>query len=171
MSKVYRTYKKSEIADKMLETALDLYFGNGDGFSIIHLAAAAEEVLAGLLKRGRNRTGQVCTAREKSISALKQLHTIYGSERSEKEIGTSLNYVRNKTKHHDSESDLDQIDACLELEVESVISRAIENYLLYFEVPSEKILRYINHVAQSLHGLTRQSSRPRTSAADFVVPI
>jgi hypothetical protein len=127
-----------------------LYFDEGDGFSIIHLAAAAEEVLAGLLKSKKNESvnGPVRTAREKTISTLKEIHAIRGSERTERGIGTYLNFVRNKTKHHNAESDSDEIAACLELEVDSAISRAIENYVLYFGVPTENMVRYINHVSQ-----------------------
>jgi len=150
MGMVYRSYNKGEIATRMLETALDLYFDAGDGFSIIHLAAAAEEVLAGLLRIKKNETisGSVRTAREKTISALKEIRAIHGPEKSEKEIGTFLNFVRNKSKHHDAESDSDEIAACLELEVESAMSRTIENYVLYFGVPTEKAERYMNHVFQ-----------------------
>jgi len=151
MGMVYKSYKKGEIAARMLGTALDLYFDRGDGFAIINVAAASEEVLAGLLKNNGNEkiSGPVCTAREKTISALKEIHAVHDSKRSEKEIGTYLNFVRNKTKHHDVENDSDEIATCLELEVESIISRAIENYVLYFKVPTEKMLRYINRV--SLH--------------------
>src|SRR3990172_5547881 len=111
MSMVYRNYKKGEIADKMLETALDLFLNGADGFSIIHLAAAAEEVLAGLLKskKTENISGPVDTARDKTVSALKELHAVHGSERSEKEIGTFLKFVRNKTKHHNPKINSDEI--------------------------------------------------------------
>ncbi len=156
MGMVYRTYRKDEIASSMLETALDLYFGKGDGFSIIHLAAAAEEVLAGLIQSKGNEfaSGQICTAREKQISALKEIHKIHGTERSEKEIGTYLNLVRNKSKHHNAKSDSNEITACLELEVESVISRAIENYVLYCQVPTKMMLQYINRSSQPSFALT-----------------
>lgn len=151
MSIVYRSYKKREIAHRMLETALDLYFDQGDGFSIIHLAAAAEEVLAGLTKedtKSESNSSSIQTAREKTISALKEIHAIQGTKRTEKEIGTHLNFVRNKTKHHDHKSDPVEVSACLELEVEGAIFRAIENYMLHFGNPTEKMVRYINHVSR-----------------------
>jgi hypothetical protein len=145
---VYRSYKKSEIANMLLETALDLYFSRGDGFSIIHLAAAAEEVLSGLLnKKNENAIGPHYTTRERTISTLKEIHAIHDSERSRREISDFLNYVNNKTKHHNAVSDSDEITACLELEIDSVLSRAIENYFLYFETLTEKMLRYINHMS------------------------
>ena len=148
---VYQDYRKDEIAARMLDTALDLCSREGDGFSIIHLASAAEEVLAGFVKNTKNEcnSSQVQTAREKTISALKEIHEIHGSKRTEKEIGTYLNFVRNKTKHHNTENDPIQISVCLELEVEGAIFRAIENYMLHFGNPTEKMVRYINHVYQS----------------------
>lgn len=150
MAIVHRSYKKDEIAARMLETALDLFFKGGDEFSIIHLAAAAEEVLAGFIKSKKNESDDnlVQTARQKSISALKEIHSIHGTDRTEKQIGGYLNSVRNNTKHHDTNSDPIEISACLELEVDSAIFRAIENYILRFGNPTEKIIRYINHVSQ-----------------------
>lgn len=144
---VYRSYKKAEIATRMLETAIDLRFECGDGFSIIHLAAAAEEVLDGLIKtkENENDSSHVRTAREKSISTLKEIHAIHGAERTDKQIGSYLNSVRNNTKHHNANIDPIQICACLELEVEGAIFRAIENYILYFGNPTEQIVQYINH--------------------------
>jgi hypothetical protein len=154
---VYQTYKKAEIAVGMLETALDLYFTDGDGFSIIHLAAASEEVLAGLLKSEANRSLQ--TSREKTISALKLIHEVHHSTRKEeKEIVRSLNFVRNKTKHHDAKNDSHEILACLELEVDLALWGAIENYILYFKAPSEKALRYVNHLSR--RGLGKRAIGP-----------
>ena len=146
MAKVYRNYRKDEIAAQMLDTALDLWFKGGDGFSIIHLAAAAEEVLVGLIKHEKNESdnSSVQTAGEKTISALEKLHEIHGTKRSKKEIRTYLNLVRNKTKHHTPKSDPIMLSACLALEVEGTVFRAIENYMLYFRNLTDKMTRYIN---------------------------
>jgi hypothetical protein len=152
MGMVYKNYKIGEIAARMLETSLHLYFDGGDGFAIIHLAANAEEVLAGFIQKNKtkeNISETICTARDKAIAALKEIHAIHGQERSKDEIGIYLNFVRNKTKHRGAKSDSDEIAVCLELEVEFAISSAIENYVLYFKDPTEKMLRYINRV--SLH--------------------
>ncbi|MBJ6723464.1 hypothetical protein [Geomesophilobacter sediminis] len=43
-----RAYLKQEIALKQIETALGIFFAQGDLFSVITLAAAAEEILAQL---------------------------------------------------------------------------------------------------------------------------
>jgi hypothetical protein len=148
MAYVYRNYKKDEIAARMLDTALDLYFEGGDGFSIIHLSAAAEEVLAGLIENTtRSEDGTSChTARKKSIATLEEIHRILGTDRTEKQIGTCLNLVKNKIKHHDSVHEHIEFPACVELEVEMSINRAVENYSIYFGNPTEKMVRCINSI-------------------------
>ena len=157
MNMVYRSYKKSEIATRMLETALDLYFDDRDGFSMLHLAAAAEAVLAGLIKSNKNKinNSSIKTAREKTISVLEEIHSKHGTKRTEKEIGTYLNFVINKTKHHNAESDSFEISACLDLEVEGAILRAIENYWLLFGDPTEKMVQYINHISLRIGPVSR----------------
>lgn len=46
-------FHKQEIAARQLQTALRLFFAGGDVFSVITLAGAAEEILAGLLEQKR----------------------------------------------------------------------------------------------------------------------
>ncbi len=144
MTKVLRKYKKEEIATRILETAIDLFFSGGDGFSIIHLAAASEEVVAGLLARKVAVGGGISSARERTISALEEIHAVHGSKRTKKQIGTYLNFVRNQTKHHSPERDPTEIAVCLDLEVERALLQAIENHIQLFGTPTEKIIRYIN---------------------------
>jgi hypothetical protein len=150
MGHVYKEYRKDEIAGGLLETALELYFSGRDGFSVIHLAAASEEVLSGMIKgkRGPNNVAQPSeqTAREQEISALKAIHVALGTERTEKEIGTYLNYVKNQTKHHDPKKDPDLIALALGTEVESVLLRAIENFVHYFGNPSPSMVRFLNQL-------------------------
>jgi hypothetical protein len=152
MGHVYKEYRKDEIAAGLLETALELYFRRSDGFSVIHLAAASEEVLSGMIKGKRSPSKAVQpseqTAREQSISALKAIHDIRGNKREEKEIGDYLNAVRNQTKHHDPQRDPDVLALALTIEVESILLRAIENYARYFGIPSLSMLRFINQLAK-----------------------
>ena len=51
-----RSYQKREIALSQLETALGLYFADGDLFSVVTLAGAAEEILAQVASASRGRT-------------------------------------------------------------------------------------------------------------------
>jgi hypothetical protein len=146
MGRIFRKYKKDEIAARMLETALDLHFEGKDGFSVVQLAAAAEEVLAGFLKTKKNEkeSGSVSIARERTISALKEIYAMHGVERTVERIGKELNFLRNKTKHYDASSDPTEISTCLELEVESALFRAVENYVMHFGNLTEKMSRFIN---------------------------
>jgi len=114
------------------------------------LAAASEEVLSGMIKGKRDPNiaahPSEQTAREQAISVLGAIHVAHGTKRTEKEIGTYLNKICNKTKHHDPKSDPEVIDLSLGIEVEGVLMRAIENYVHYFGTPSQSITRYINEV-------------------------
>jgi hypothetical protein len=152
MGYVYKEYRKDEIAAGLLETAFELYFSGRDGFSVIHLAAASEEVLSGMIKGKREPNNAAHqfekTAREQAISALGAIHAAQGTKRTEKEIGAYLNEVRNQTKHHDPQSDPDVIALALGLEVESILLRAIENYVRYFGNPSPSMVRFINQFGQ-----------------------
>lgn len=153
MGKVYRRYEKDQIAAKLLETALDLYFEGKDGFSIINLTAAAEEVLAGFIKVKNNQhvTSPVTTARERSISALREIYQLHAVIKTEKQIGVFLNKVKNEIKHHDPSSAANDISLCLAVEVKAAIFRAIENYVLHFGNPTDKMIRYVNHSSE-YHG-------------------
>ena len=50
-------YAKKDIALNQIETALALYFNNGDLFSVITLAGAAEEILGQLLQNSSAKGG------------------------------------------------------------------------------------------------------------------
>ncbi|KWA72477.1 hypothetical protein WL30_12755 [Burkholderia ubonensis] len=54
MHRVVREYRKIEIARMMLDAAIKIYLDGGDRFSVIHLAADAGEVIAGLMTRKRS---------------------------------------------------------------------------------------------------------------------
>jgi hypothetical protein len=44
-----KAYAKGDVAARLLETALKLYFNGGDGFAVIHLAANSEELSSGII--------------------------------------------------------------------------------------------------------------------------
>jgi hypothetical protein len=150
MTAMFRKYKKKEIATRILETAIDLFFSSGDGFSIIHLAAASEEIVAGLLAGEAAAGGGISSARERAISALEAIHAVHGSTRTKKQIGSCLNFVRNQTKHHSPECDPTEIAVCLDLEVERALLQAIENHIQLFGTTTEKITRYINQFSTQI---------------------
>lgn len=121
----FRTYRKTDIACSMIETAIDLYIKQGCLFSVMHLAASAQEVLSGLMK---SRNPDISTFRESEIQVIGELHKIYGNEKTAKEVGSALNNTRNQTKHHDPKSDPSEIICAIELEAHADLVGAISNY-------------------------------------------
>ncbi|MDN7676480.1 hypothetical protein QZM22_29355 [Burkholderia oklahomensis] len=145
MGRVVREYRKIEIARSMLDTAIKIYLDEGDRFSVLHLASAAEEVIAGLLKRRRSDLSTVYpqdrTAREKTMAAIVKILEARGVERTEKEVGTFLNAVRNGTKHH-GDKDSETVVADAETEAWGALFRAIDNYGRYANTLSEMMIEF-----------------------------
>ena len=146
MGYVYKSYRKDGIAARLLDTALQLHSNGGHGFSILLLARSAEAVLGGMIKGKRSGTAATNvaerTAREETIDVLRAIHAVHGTQRTEKEIGDFLNCVLNSIKHHDASTDAEEINLCLEMEVETALSLAIENYTRYFGDATESMLRF-----------------------------
>jgi hypothetical protein len=138
----FRSFHKQDIAEKMLETALILFEMKQDSFSILHLAAA-EEVISGLIKMNNK---NFINARDKQINTMIELEKIYDVKNapSQKSISACVNFIRNKTKHHDPSTDSDVITACPELEVDIILHRAIENYLALTNTLTQRMNDYLN---------------------------
>ncbi|RQR21633.1 hypothetical protein DIE23_37885 [Burkholderia sp. Bp9143] len=145
MERIVKEYKKIEIARSMLDTAIEIYLDEGDRFSVLHLASAAEEVIAGLLKRRRSGSSTVYpqdrTAREKTMDAIVEILKARGIDRTEKEVGTFLNAVRNGTKHHGG-NDSEIVIADAESEAWDALFRAIDNYGRYANTLSEMMIEF-----------------------------
>lgn len=134
-------YQKNEIAESMLETAIELFLNNKCKFSALHLAAASEEVMAGLIKI--NQPGST-TGREVAKKWLIDISRAFGKEISDKEAGDSLNETRNTTKHHDNKNHSEEIEvACITTHAKSVIGRAILNYKLLHDEPNDIIDKFL----------------------------
>lgn len=148
MERIVREYRKIDVARSMLDTAIGLYLSNGDRFSVLHLASAAEEVVAGLLKGRRSGSSPICerdrTAREKTVAAIREILKARGLVRTEQEIGSFLNAVRNGTKHHGGQ-DPEAITADVESEAWDSLFRAIDNYGRYANTLSEKMIEFAHH--------------------------
>ncbi|MGZ9275027.1 MAG: hypothetical protein ACXW34_09810, partial [Nitrospira sp.] len=109
---------KKEIAKRLIETALDLFFRQGDIFSIITLAGAGEEILGNLLKQA----DKPCMM-DHLIDFDKCL-TVTGRDR--KIVNEEVNGIRN-VKHANNPFEN-------ELEVDSehavaMLVRAVTNYI------------------------------------------
>lgn len=134
-------YQKSEISKKMLETAIELYLEDKCKFSIVQLAGAAEEVMAGLLKA---KDHKVITGREEAKEWLINITKNYGNELTDKEAGDSLNQIRNSTKHHDAKSTIEDLEiASISEHAKSCIGRAIINYRKLHSEPNEIVEKYM----------------------------
>ncbi|KEZ00848.1 hypothetical protein GQ57_38495 [Burkholderia sp. MSh2] len=84
------------------------------------------------------------TAREQTLVALAEIFKVHGVERTEKEFGTSLNALRNGTKHHDA-NDSETIVADVESVAWDAILRAVDNYGRYTNTLSERMIEFVRH--------------------------
>ncbi len=116
---------KTDIAERQIDTAINLLFEKKDLCSVVTLAGAAEEILGNLLKhRGK------IHAVEKMISDVKMLMQELFSDLeipSEKEMVGMLNYARNQLKHLDQPGKL-QLELDLFLAALGMLNRAVDNY-------------------------------------------
>ena len=110
---------KKEIARRQIETALDLFFSQGDAIAVITLAGASEEILGNLIRRN----GTLCM-----MDHLIELdRDITEGGRSIETVNSEVNGVRNSLKHandpHEDEVDVDDQHG------EAMLARAIANYI------------------------------------------
>lgn len=110
---------KKEIARRQIETALDLFFVQGDILSIITLAGAGEEILGNLLQRA----GEPC-AMDHLIDYDKCL-TVTG--RDPKIVNEEVNGIRNSLKHANRPFE-DELEVDSEHAV-AMLTRAVANYV------------------------------------------
>jgi hypothetical protein len=119
-----RAHYRQELALKQLETALQLYFANGDRGSIITLAGAADEVFGKYLERADRKSS--FKSMVAAIIAIRE--RIFGealSPEEVKEIADRANSARNSLKHI-GQTDIVKFD--LEVEARDMLFRAIDNY-------------------------------------------
>ena len=91
------TYKKLDIASEYLELALSLFVQGRDYFSIIHLAAAAEELL-GMHLPEQQRAFSINWKAQRSLEALES-NTAPDGQRAEKAAKRVVNLSKNSVKH------------------------------------------------------------------------
>ncbi len=110
---------KKEIARRQIETALDLFFVQGDIISIVTLAGAGEEILGKLLQReGKPNMMDHLIDFDRCLTVTGRDHKIVNEE---------VNGIRNSLKH--ANRPLEE-----ELEVDSehavaMLARAVANYV------------------------------------------
>jgi hypothetical protein len=121
-----RAYYRKDLALRQLETALALFFENGDRGSIITLAGAADEVFGKHLEKiGRKSSFKTLVA---AVIAIRE--HVFGEALSPEEvkaIADRANSARNSLKHI-GQTDIVKFD--LEAEARDMLSRAVDNYWL-----------------------------------------
>lgn len=131
---------KKEIARCQIDTALDLFFAQGDIPSIITLAGAGEEILGKLLQRA----DQPCMMNH-VIDLDKQLT---GTGREFKVVNEEVNGTRNGMKHAknvaEDESEVDSEHAV------AMLARAVVNYVSLEGSTTPLMHRFYEHL-QLLH--------------------
>jgi len=127
--------EKKDIALAQLRRAIQLFEEN-DFICATTLAGAAEEILG---KLAMQRFGT--NALDQDVCFWEGMADYFGKPAPEKKkIIDVLNRTRNELKHNDSGENL-YVKADLELEAQSLIDRAISNYLLaYSQAPKDEVI-------------------------------
>ncbi len=114
-------YKKTEIAVKQLETAIDLFLNHKDYICAITLAGASEEILGKFVEQMGKKS-----AHKSSAESLKAKFNLTISN---KELNSRyLNFARNTLKHANiTDGDTVKLDA--QTEAISLIIRTIDNLI------------------------------------------
>lgn len=132
------------IALRQLETALRLYFEGEDYYSVITLAAAAEEILGQLL---------ICSGSENSLNSLKKatgaIHEVlYNQNPRDSETSKLANAARNAMKHWPPDKPkVFEFDA--RGEAKDMLNRAIDNYYGLTESLSSLMQRFQDETVTS----------------------
>ena len=131
---------KREIARRQIETALDLFFVQGDIPSIITLAGAGEEILGNLLQRA----GEPCMMDH--LIDLDKCLTVTG--RDHKIVNEEVNGIRNSLKHANKPFE-DELEVDSEHAV-AMLARAVTNYISLAGTLTPPMHKFYEHL-QLLH--------------------
>jgi hypothetical protein len=145
MKRKDRGYRKIHNARSLLDEAIALYLANGDRSSILHLACAAEELLAGLSRERSTGSTPLCeedrTAREKMVASSSEIFKSRGQLRTEEELALFLNVVRNGTMQCGGRNP-ESIAADVETRAWDVLFRAVDNYVRHANNVSNKMIDF-----------------------------
>ncbi len=120
---------KIEIASELLDRALHMYYEGNSYFASLHLAGAAEEILAAYLKKhGRpsafERTRNLAVMLAKTDIVKDVIDD--SVEPTAKDIANLMTKVKNATKHMDATDELIYCD--IQVEAKDMLDRAVANY-------------------------------------------
>ena len=126
-------FAKQDIALRQIETALELFFRQGDLFSVITLAGAAEEILGGLLQERSGNPGY----RGAITSIFAILRPSQKKQAREELSGHELDDFVHLDPHQ---------------EAVFLLRRAIEDYVTLAGAPSPSMLKFMSEVLASGQG-------------------
>jgi hypothetical protein len=145
-----KTTKKLLIAIELLDRALQMYFEGNSYFASLHLAGAAEELLAAYVKKHGD-TSSFESMRD-FVVKLSKTDFIKSSinddivEVSAKNIGKAMNRAKNATKHMDTTDD-DLIEFDAKAEAKDLLNRAVNNYyqlMSFMDLEETRLLQRFN---------------------------
>ena len=133
-----QSHDRRTTADTQLETALSLYFGGQDYFSVITLAGAADTIFGQILKS----EGGVSELDllKKNVGAIHKWLT--GEDCDLSLVANRANMARNALKHWDPNQPI-TIDFDAEQEAKDMLDRAITNLWRLGGNPSEAATRFL----------------------------
>ncbi len=118
---------KLDIATELLDCALRFYYEGDCYFAALHLAGAAEEVLAGHIKNKDKTLVPALDSMKLALSDFLGLENGHPKKLTEKRASDILSYAKNSTKHWQGKGD-GYVDFDPEAEAKELLDFAITNY-------------------------------------------
>lgn len=139
-----RTTEKLAIATELLDRALRMYYEGDSYFAALHLAGAAEEVLAVYVKRYGGPSA-FDSLRDTSVLLSKCLYDD-GIESKPNDIAYLMNRAKNATKHMYGKKDT-EVRFDVQSEAKAMLDLAVSNYYYLascIDLPETDLLRRFN---------------------------
>ena len=136
--------EKSAIATELLDRALRMYYEGDSYFAALHLAGAAEEVLAVYVARYGG-TSSFDSLRDASVLLSKYLDND-GIESNPNDIACLINRAKNATKHMYGKKDT-EVDFDVQSEAKAMLDLAVSNYYYlasFIDLPETNLLQRFN---------------------------
>ncbi|MFZ4440527.1 MAG: hypothetical protein ACOYOS_19065 [Syntrophales bacterium] len=144
-----KTTEKLVIATELLDRALQMYYEGNSYFASLHLAGAAEEILATYV-RIHGGTSSFESMRDFAVilskTAIVRNLIDDGVEPTAKNIADIMNQAKNTTKHM-NERDDDFVYFGAQAEAKDLLERAVTNYyhlMSFLELEETSLLRRFN---------------------------
>jgi hypothetical protein len=137
--------RKLLVATELLDRALRLYYEGNSDFAALHLAGAAEELLAKHIE-AKGGESSFTNLRDAAVGLSKYLNES-GEASTPKSIANVMNHAKNATKHMALKDDqLVFFDA--RSEAHDLLDRAVSNYyqaMSEHELEETELVRRFNH--------------------------